>query len=141
MKLRLVIPPEFHDDIYGRPILMSGMPRVEVVNKFAKCQSTIKTKEANLKLGMQIGEDVMAAIRKDEYIEPRIINLSGTEGNAFVLLGIAQILLRKRNMDPDIYLQMMKADDYGNLVRMFDQLFGDLFTLVLPEDVDSLEDL
>lgn len=63
------------------------------------------------------------------------------EGNAFVLLGIAQILLRKRNMDPDIYLQMMKADDYGNLVRMFDQLFGDLFTLVLPEDVDSLEDL
>ena len=83
----------------------------------------------------------MAVISKAEYTEPRVIDLGGPDGNAFALLGIAHGALKQLGYDSDMYIKIMKADDDGNLVRTFNNLLGDYFTIVLPEDVDSIDDL
>ena len=83
----------------------------------------------------------MAVVKREEYTQPRVLDLAGPEGNAYVLLGIAHGLLEEQGMDPDMYITMMKSGDYGNLVRLFNELFGEFFTIVLPAEVETLEDL
>jgi len=87
------------------------------------------------------GQDIMAIVCKDEYDEPRVIDLGGPDGNAYALLGIATGALRQLNRDPDMFIKIMTAGDYKHLVTTFNELLGDYYTLVLPEGVSSLEDL
>ncbi len=53
------------------------------------------------------------------------IDLSGPEGNAFYLLGIATSLAKQLGVDKDSVLQEMKSGDYSNLVKTMDKYFGD----------------
>ena len=93
----------------------------------------------------ELGDDprryIMAIVKKEDYATPRIIDLNGPDGNAYVLLGIAHGVLVQLDRDPEIFMQIMKAGDYGHLVRTFDEMLGDYFTLVLPKDIKSLEEL
>ena len=60
---------------------------------------------------------------------PLIIDLTGPQGNAFYLMGFAQKNARKFGLDSDTILAEMKSGDYKNLVKVFDNYFGDYVIL------------
>ena len=68
-------------------------------------------------------------------IEPRQIeiDLSGPEGNAFVLLGMAENFAKQLGYDEletsDLLTDMQSAD-YNHLVNVFDNAFGSFVTLI-----------
>ena len=67
---------------------------------------------------------------KDELRNrPREIDLTGPDGNAFVLLGIAKRWARDLGLDHGSILDEMMAGDYDNLVNVFEKYFGDYVIL------------
>ena len=73
----------------------------------------------------------MTILSKSEMEEPDhiIIDLTGPEGNAFYLLGIAQKLAKELDLDKDKILNEMKSGDYENLLEVMENYFGDYITL------------
>lgn len=66
--------------------------------------------------------------KKDNKI---VIDLTGPQGNAFVLLGYARGFLRSADAQiRDTILQEMMSGDYEKLVQTFDQYFGSRVTLL-----------
>lgn len=59
-----------------------------------------------------------------------IIDLTGPEGNAFYLLGVAQRLSLAFGMDGKAIITRMQESDYENLIRVFDEEFGEFIDLV-----------
>lgn len=57
------------------------------------------------------------------------LDLTGSEGNAYVLLGYASSLAKQLNLDSDKIRKEMMASDYENLVEVFDKYFGDFVVL------------
>lgn len=57
------------------------------------------------------------------------IDLTGPQGNAFFLMGTAQSLARQLNRDADAIIVRMKSGDYENLVKVFDEEFGEFVDL------------
>ena len=72
----------------------------------------------------------MAIKSKSEVDIDRIIDLTGPEGNAFCLMGLARRLCKQLDMDPKPVIDDMKSDDYEHLIQVFDEHFGDFITLV-----------
>lgn len=54
-----------------------------------------------------------------------VIDLSGPQGNAFALLGIAKQFCKQLDLDFDAVAAEMKSGDYDNLVAVFEKHFGD----------------
>ena len=69
----------------------------------------------------------MAIITK----QPRkqVIDLTGPQGNAFYLLGLASQLCGQLDLDTDLILDDMKSGGYENLIQVFDEAFGDIIDL------------
>jgi len=71
-------------------------------------------------------------IRKKQPKKEIIIDLTGPEGNAFVLLGYAKRLAREIGMNgveaKNIQTEMTSGD-YEHLVETFDKHFGDFVIL------------
>ena len=59
----------------------------------------------------------------------RKIDLTGPDGNAYVLLGIASDYARKLKLNWEEIKGEMTSKDYGNLIRVFDKYFGDYVNL------------
>ena len=57
------------------------------------------------------------------------VDLTGPNGNAFYLLGLANQLAKKSGMDPAPILSEMKCGNYEHLVETFDEHFGDMVVL------------
>ena len=57
------------------------------------------------------------------------IDLTGPDGNAFVLMGYATRLARELDMDAEPILNEMRSGDYENLISVFDREFGSVVTL------------
>ena len=57
------------------------------------------------------------------------IDLTGPEGNAFHLLGLAKKWGDALNMDTSEIISQMRSGDYENLVSVFDKYFGHFVTL------------
>ena len=57
------------------------------------------------------------------------IDLTGPQGNAFFLLGIARNLAKKFGMDSKKITSEMMSGDYENLIKVFDREFGSVVTL------------
>jgi hypothetical protein len=70
----------------------------------------------------------MAIVSKDTT-KKRVIDLTGPDGNAFVLLGIAKGLCKQLGIEDDIILDDMRSADYEQLIETFDNYFGDLVDL------------
>ena len=71
-----------------------------------------------------------------------VIDLDGSQGNAFVLLGIAGQTMIKSGFDKrmqDIILNEMRSRDYINLLKTFEKYFGSAYTLQTsnPEYLDA----
>lgn len=61
------------------------------------------------------------------------IDLSGPEGNAFVLMAYAERLAKEHGLEPEPILAEMMSGDYPNLVRTLDRYFGHCLILIEPE--------
>ena len=70
----------------------------------------------------------MAIVSKDTT-KKRVIDLTGPDGNAFVLLGIAKGLCKQLGIEDDIILDDMRSADYEQLIETFDNYFGDYVDL------------
>jgi hypothetical protein len=57
------------------------------------------------------------------------IDLTGPDGNAFVLIGTAGNLAKQLGLDAKAIREEMMKGDYENLVNVFDEHFGDFVTL------------
>jgi hypothetical protein len=57
------------------------------------------------------------------------IDLTGPDGNAFVLIGTASKLARQLGLDGKAIQKEMMAGDYENLIKVFDKNFGSFVTL------------
>ena len=72
-------------------------------------------------------------IKSKEYKNKGIeIDLTGPQGNAFYLLGVANRWAKELQFS-DSYreemLEKMKSSDYENLIKVFDDEFGSIVTL------------
>lgn len=68
-------------------------------------------------------------IRKKQPETEIVIDLTGPEGNAFVLLNYASHFGKQLGLDVPTILEEMKSGDYENLVEVFDRYFGDYVIL------------
>ena len=68
-------------------------------------------------------------IRKKDRSQPTVIDLTGPQGNAFYLLGVARKLARTLDMDENTIIEEMSNSDYDHLVETFDQYFGSFVIL------------
>ena len=57
------------------------------------------------------------------------LDLTGPDGNAFVLLAHASTLAQQLGLDEQKIRDEMKAGDYEHLVQTFDRYFGDYVVL------------
>lgn len=71
----------------------------------------------------------MAVISK-RRTGPIEIDLTGPEGNAYVLMGHASRFAKQLGRDPGPILARMKSGDYENLIKVFDSEFGEYVTLL-----------
>ena len=67
---------------------------------------------------------------KEELCEGKIkIDLTGPQGNAFVLLAYAKQFAKPLGKNARNIIKKMKSGDYENLVKVFDDEFGDYVDL------------
>jgi hypothetical protein len=66
---------------------------------------------------------------KEQNRGPIVIDLTGPDGNAFVLLGKAKQLARQLGLDDNAITNEMMSGDYENLIEVFDREFGDFVIL------------
>ena len=57
------------------------------------------------------------------------IDLTGPDGNAFVLIGLARKYAKQLLLDDDAIIKEMMLGDYKNLLQVFDKNFGEYVTL------------
>jgi len=57
------------------------------------------------------------------------IDLTGPDGNAFALLGMAKRFAKDLGLDGDQIIEEMTTGDYENLLQVFDKNFGAFVTL------------
>jgi hypothetical protein len=60
---------------------------------------------------------------------PIVIDLTGPDGNAFVLMGYAKNFARQLDLDADVIIKEMKSGDYEHLIKVFDNYFGSFVIL------------
>ena len=64
---------------------------------------------------------------KQEHIGPIVVDLTGPDGNAFALMGLASRLAKQLGIESPT--DEMMSGDYENLLEVFDKNFGDFVIL------------
>ena len=62
-------------------------------------------------------------------LDKMFIDIDGPNGNAFYLMAVARDFCKKLDLDEDEILADMKSDDYLNLLKVFEDNFGDFVVL------------
>ena len=57
------------------------------------------------------------------------IDLTGPNGNAFAILGLAKRLCREFDIPFKPLMEKMTSGDYENLIKVFDDKFGSFVTM------------
>ena len=68
--------------------------------------------------------------KKDIPPYPIVIDLTGPDGNVFVLMGKAKGFARDLGLDGDEIIKDMMSSDYEHAVKVFDSHFGDFVTIL-----------
>jgi hypothetical protein len=71
----------------------------------------------------------MAIKSKSEMPSEIAIDLTGPDGNAFVLMGYAKKFARQLGVDSEEIISNMMSGDYENLLEVFEENFGSFVTL------------
>jgi hypothetical protein len=66
---------------------------------------------------------------KTKKTGPIVIDLTGPEGNAFVLMGYAKNFAKQLGIPSEPIINEMMSGDYENLLDVFDANFGDYVIL------------
>ena len=69
---------------------------------------------------------------KQEHVGPIVVDLTGPDGNAFDLMGLATRLAKQLGINSHtikVITTKMMAGDYENLLKVFDKYFGDFVIL------------
>lgn len=66
---------------------------------------------------------------KQQRSGPIVVDLTGPDGNAFALMGLASRLAKQLGFDSEIIINDMKSGDYENLLEVIDGNFGDYVIL------------
>ena len=66
---------------------------------------------------------------REEMVTKREIDLSGPEGNAFHLIGLAKRLAKELDLDAESIAEDMMSGDYDHLLEIFEKHFGGIYTL------------
>jgi hypothetical protein len=66
---------------------------------------------------------------KQQNTGPIVIDLTGPDGNAFVLLGYAKRYAKQLGLDGKAIQNEMMQGDYEHLLQVFDKNFGDYVIL------------
>ena len=67
--------------------------------------------------------------KKQEQRGPIVIDLTGPDGNAFALMGLASRLAKQLDIDGEQVRVEMMSGDYENLLEVFDKHFGSFVIL------------
>jgi len=57
------------------------------------------------------------------------IDLTGPDGNAYYILGVAKNLCKQVGVDFKPIMEEMTSGDYENLIKVFDDKFGSVVTM------------
>jgi hypothetical protein len=66
---------------------------------------------------------------KEEKASKVEIDLTGPEGNVFVLIGYAKNFAKQLGLEPNEIQKEMMSGDYENAVNVFDKYFGNFVIL------------
>jgi hypothetical protein len=69
----------------------------------------------------------MAFVKRKNKIT---IDVSGPDGNAFVILGYAKNLANQLNLDYEAISKDMRSSNYDHLLKTFDRHFGHVVDIV-----------
>lgn len=61
----------------------------------------------------------------DELNRRPYIDLTGPDGNAYVVMGRAKQHAKELNLDADAIIAEMKESNYENLIEVFEKYFGE----------------
>lgn len=67
---------------------------------------------------------------KKKTNEGVVIDLTGPDGNVFVLMGYANQFAKQLDLDGKAITADMMSSDYEHAVRVFDEHFGSIVTLL-----------
>ena len=70
----------------------------------------------------------MIKAKNEMPVSERIIDLTGPDGNAFALLGIAKSWTKQLGLDWNTLQAEMTSGDYEKLLSVMDREFGDFVT-------------
>jgi hypothetical protein len=62
-------------------------------------------------------------------LDKMFIDIDGPNGNAFYLMAVARDFSKTLDLDEDEILEDMKMGDYMNLLKIFDDNFGEFVVL------------
>lgn len=68
-------------------------------------------------------------IRNKSFKNKTVIDISGSDGNPYALMGYAIKFANQLSLDKDVIITEMKSGDYENLVSVFDKYFGNYVIL------------
>ena len=68
-------------------------------------------------------------IRDKKYQSEIVIDLTGPDGNAYALLAYAKRFAQQFDLDFNQIKDEMTSGDYENLIRVFDEYFGEIVIL------------
>jgi hypothetical protein len=68
-------------------------------------------------------------IRKKQPNNKVVIDLTGPDGNAFALMAYADRFAKQLDLDSVTIKAEMREGDYENLIKVFDEWFGDFVIL------------
>ena len=57
------------------------------------------------------------------------IDLTGPDGNVFILIGIGGRLCKQLGLNSEMFTRRMMSGDYENAVNTFEEYFGNFVTL------------
>jgi hypothetical protein len=72
----------------------------------------------------------MTIVKKGSLRRKTEIDLTGPDGNAFVLMGYARTFAKQLGKDDKAIINEMIEGDYENLVNVFDREFGEYVNLL-----------
>ena len=65
--------------------------------------------------------------KKQKHTRPNVVDLTGPDGNAFALMGLASRLAKQLGIESPT--AEMMSGDYENLLEVFDKHFGEFVIL------------
>ena len=88
--------------------------------------------EAKYILYLIVKYKIMAIVKKSKQREI-VIDLTGPDGNVFVLMGYARRFARDLGLDGNKIISEMQSSDYENAIEVFDNYFGEFVILLRNE--------